>query len=186
MITNMTKQKEYFDLSLDSLRILGKWTAVCSEQALPIYEAVNPNDPRPQAAIAGIREFAIGGKRVAALRKLSMDAYRAALETEDKAASAAAQSASLAAASAYTHPLVDAAQTKHIVGPAAYAAQALEINAGNIPDASDEFVLWAINQVPEEVCGILMNMPARTEGKTRLDKLMFDLDQGLRKKFSTE
>ena len=31
----------------------------------------------------------------------------------------------MAAASAYTHPLADVQQTKHIVGPAAYAALAL-------------------------------------------------------------
>jgi hypothetical protein len=57
-----------------------------------------------------------------------MDAYRSAQEMD--AASAAAQSASLAASSAYTHLLVDVAQTKHIVDPAAYAALAMEIKAG--------------------------------------------------------
>ena len=111
-----------------------------------------------------------------------MDAYRAARENEHAAASAAAQSASLAAASAYTHPLVDVKQTKHIVGPAAYAALAVEINSGNSPLAGDEFIRWAIEQVPIEVCTILLNMPARTEGKSRLDQLMFDLDKGLRNK----
>ena len=54
----MNNQKEYFDLSLDSLRMLGKWAADCAEQVLPIYEAAIPNDGRPREAIAGIYEFA--------------------------------------------------------------------------------------------------------------------------------
>ena len=180
---SMTKQKEYFDLSVDSLRFLGKWAADCAERVLPIYEAVNPTDIRPRVAIVGIREFANGGKRAAKLRKLSMDAYRAALEAENAAASAAAQSASLAAASAYTHPLVDVKQTKHIVGPATYAALAMEVKSGNNPEIGNAFVQWAITQAPKEVCEILAHMPARTTGKSRLDQLMLDLDFGLRNKY---
>jgi len=47
-------------------------------------------------------------KRSAKLRVLALDAYRAALETKDLAASAAA--------TADTHPLVDVQQSKHILG----------------------------------------------------------------------
>lgn len=179
----MKKQKVYFELSLASLRILGNWAANCAERALPIYEALNNGDMRPRDAINGIRMFADGGKRAASLRTLAMDAYRAARETQDPAASAAAQAASLAAATAYTHPLVDVQQTKHIVGPAAYAALAVEIKNNNNPQFGDNEVRRAIEQVQEEVCQILLNMPARTEGKSRLDKLMYDLDCGLRKKY---
>jgi hypothetical protein len=110
----MTKQKEYFELPIESLRILGKWTADCAERVLAIYEELNHGDSRPRDAINGIRSFSAGGKRQAKLRVLALDAYRASLETKDLAASAAAQAASLAAASAFTHPLVDIQQTKHI------------------------------------------------------------------------
>src|SRR5512138_2380949 len=123
----MTKQKEYFELQIESLRILGGWAADCAERVLPIYEELNHGDTRPRDAIHGIRIFAEGGKRHAKLRVLALNAYRASLETKDLAASAAAQAASLAAASAFTHPLVDVQQTKHILGPAAYAAFAVEI-----------------------------------------------------------
>ena len=179
----MAKQKEYFELQIDSLRVLGKWAADCAERVLSIYEEVNNNDPRPRDAIKGIRIFSEGGKRLAKLRVLALDAYRAALETKDLAASAAAQAASLAAASAYTHPLVDVKQTKHILGPTAYAALAIEIKNNNDPVFGKDETRWAIGHAPKEICEILLKMPNRTEGKSRIDKIMYDLDVGLRKKY---
>lgn len=179
----MTRQKEYFDLPMESLRILGAWAADCAEKVLPIYEELNTGDTRPRDAIKGIRIFSEGGKRHASLRVLALEAYRASLETKDPAASAAAQAASLAAASAFTHPLVDVQQTKHILGPAAYAAFAIEIRNNNDPIFGNDAVRWAIDHVQKEVCEILLKMPKRTEGKSRLDRLMYDLDVGLRSKY---
>ena len=179
----MTKQKIYFDLEIDSLRVLGKWAADCADRVLPIFEAFDHDDVRPQKAIKGIRIFAEGGKRQATLRRLAMDAYRAALETSNPAASAAAQAASLAASSAFTHPLVDVQQTKHILGPAAYAALAVEISHENNPQFGQAEVRWAIDHVQQEICEILLNMPKREPGKSRVDQLMLDLDFGLRDKY---
>ena len=179
----MQKPKEYFELSIESLRILGRWAADCAERALPIYEDLNNGDTRPRDAINGIRVFADGGNRNAKLRVLAMDAYRASHETKDLAASAAAQAASLAAATAYTHPLVDVQQTKHILGPAAYAALAIEIKKNNDPKYGNDEVHWAIDHVQNEICEILLKMPGRAEGKSRLDKMMYDLDIGLRNKY---
>ncbi len=178
----MQKQKEYFELGMESLRILGDWAADCAERALPIYERLNQADSRPRDAINGIRTFAGGGDRTAKLRVLAMDAYRASRETNDPAASAAAQAASLAAASAYTHPLVDVQQTKHILGPAAYAALAIEIAQGGDPQYGDAEVRRAIGHAQQEVCWMLQKMPGRTAGKSRLEQLMYDLDGGLRNK----
>ena len=178
----MTKHKEYFELSLASLRILGSWAADCAERALPIYEEWIPEDTRPRAAIQGIRVFAGGGIRDAKLRVLALDAYRASLETKDLAASAAAQAASLAAATAYTHPLVVVQQTKHILGPAAYAALAIEIKHDNDPQSGNDEVQWAVEHVQKEICEILRKMPRRAEGKSRLDRIMLDLDRALRSK----
>ena len=179
----MKKQKEYFELSIESLRVLGRWAADCAERALPIYEELHNGDTRPHDAINGIRVFAAGEKRKAKLRVLALDAYRASRETKDLAASAAAQAASLAAATAYTHPLADIQQTKHIVGPAAYAALAIEIKKHNDPQVGNDEVRWAIDHVQNEICEILLNMPGRGEGKSRLDKIMYDLDRGLRNKY---
>jgi len=181
----MKKQKAYFELNIESLRILGRWAADCAERALLIYEELNHGDTRPRDAIHGIRVFAddCAVKRNAKLRVLALDAYRAALETKDLAASAAAQAASLAAATAYTHPLVDVQQTKHILGPAAYAALAIEIKNNNDPKYGNDEVGWAIDHVQIEICEILLKMPGRAEGKSRLDKIMYDLDIGLRNKY---
>lgn len=179
----MKKQKEYFELPMESLRILGRWAADCAWRALPVFEASSVGDARPRDAIHGIRAFAEGGKRTARLRVLALDAYRASLETKDPGASAAARAASLAAASAYTHPLVDVQQTTHILGPAAYAALAIEISKNDAPRCGDEELRRAIEEVPSEVCAILSHMPGRAEGNTRLDRMLYTLDRGLREKY---
>ena len=176
----MSQKSNYFTLSLDSLRSLGSWAADCAERALSVYETHPDSDSRPRAAMEGIRVFANGGKRTAQLRSLALSALSAAREASDPAAAAAARAAGLAASSAYTHPLVDVQQTKHIVGPAAYAALALELNQGGDPNIGDDEVRWAIEHVPSEVREVLLHMPARQAGNSRLDNLLYELDAGIR------
>lgn len=174
-------ESKYFPLSLESLRALGGWAADCAERALNIYEAYSGEDPRPREAIGGIRAFAAGGARTARLRTLALAAYAAALEATDPAASAAANAACLAASSAYTHPLADIHQTKHILGPAAYAALALELGNPEDIGIGDREIRWAIERVPQEAREILLHMPARNLGTgNRLDRLMYDLDSSIR------
>ena len=167
-------------LSLDMLRALGGWAADCAERALPVYEARPNADDRPRAAIAGIRVFANGERRTAQLRSLALAAMAAAREIGDPAAAAAARAAGLAASSAYTHPLADVQQTKHIVGPGAYAALALELEHGSDSSIGAGEIQWALAHVPPEVGEILRQMPARQAGKSRLDGLMYELDAGIR------
>lgn len=176
----MTREASYFSLNLEALRSLGHWAADCAALALPIYEGHVSGDARPRAAIEGIRLFAGGGKRTAHLRTLALSAYAAAREANDPAAAAAARAAGLAASSAYTHPLVDVQQTKHIVGPAAYAALAFELNEGGGSAAGDAAIAWAIAHVPPEVRAVLQQMPARKSGASRLDSLFYQLDRGIR------
>lgn len=170
----------YFTLTLESLRALGAWAADCAERALPIYEGHAGSDSRPRAAIEGIRVFAGGGKRTAQLRTLALSAYAAAREAGDPAAAAAARAAGSAAASAYTHPLAHVQQTKHILGPAAYAALALELDHAGDPGAGDREVRWAIEHVTPEVREILLQMPARQAPNSRLDTILYELDAGIR------
>lgn len=177
----MARDAKYFSLSLEALRALGSWAADCAERALPIYEQQAEADSRPRAALEGIRVFAAGGKRTTQLRTLALAAMAAAREAGDPAAAAAARAAGLAASSAYTHPLVDVQQTKHIVGPAAYAALALELHQGGDQAIGDREVRWAIEHVTSEVRVILLQMPAREMGKTRLDNLMYQVDAGIRR-----
>ena len=176
----MNRDPVYFPLSLESLRVLGSWAADCAERVLPVYEKFAPSDSRPRAAIEGIRVFAGGGKRTAQLRTLALSAFAAAREASDPAAAAAARAAGLAASSAYTHPLADVQQTKHILGPAAYAALALELAHGGDSAIADRELHWAIEHVPPEVVELLLQMPARSTGKSRLDQLLYALDAGIR------
>jgi hypothetical protein len=176
----MGSESKYFTLSLESLRALGSWTANCAERALPVFEKHVDSDTRPRSAIEGIRVFAGGGKRTAQLRSLALLAFSASREADHPAAAAAARAAGLAAASAYTHPLANVNQTKHIVGPAAYAALALELDHSGDPDIAESEVRWAIEHVPSEVRDVLLQMPSRQTGNSRLDKILYELDSGIR------
>lgn len=175
----MDRAHEYFTLTLESLRAIGGWAADCAERALPVYEEHAAPDTRPRDAIDGIREFAAGGRRTARLRTLALAAHAAAREAGHPAAAAAARAAGSAAASAYTHPLVDVHQTKHIVGAAAYAALALELESGD-PGAADAEVLRAVGDAPPEASQVLRQMPAREPGARRLETLLYELDAGVR------
>jgi len=176
----MDRESQYFTLTLESLRAIGGWAADCAARALAVFETRAGLDARPRAAIEGIREFAGGGKRTARLRALAVEANAAAREVGDPAAAAAARAAGLAAASAFTHPLADVQQTKHIVGPAAYAALALELDHAGDPGVGDVEVRWAIAHAPSEVRAALLQMPARQAGQTRLETLLYELDAGIR------
>lgn len=176
----MDRESKYFTLSLDSLRVVGAWAADCAERALPLYEMRTDSDPRPRAAIEGIREFAAGGRRLARLRTLALAAHAAAREAGDPVGAAAARAAGSAAASAYTHPLVDVHQTKHIVGAAAYAALAIELHHAGDRSVGDGEVRRAIEGAPPEARDVLLQMPAREPGKSRLDTLLYELDAGIR------
>ncbi len=176
----MARESRYFPLRLESLRVLGSWAADCAERALPVFEQQAASDSRPRAAIEGIRVFAGGGRRTAQLRTLALSAHAAARESGHPAAAAAARAAGLAAASAYTHPLADVHQTKHIVGSAAYAARALELaHPGDIHIGEDE-IRRAIEHAPPEVRDILRQMPSRQTGNSRLEKILYALDAGIR------
>ena len=176
----MDPESRYFTLTLESLRAIGGWAADCAAHALPVFEAHAVSDIRARAAIEGAREFAGGGKCAARLRTLAMQAHAAAREVGDPAAAAAARAAGFAAASAYTHPLRDVHQTKHVVGAAAYAALALELDDGGGSRVGDAEVRWAIEHAPLEACEVLLEMPARQPGKSRLDTLLYELDAGTR------
>lgn len=176
----MDSGPKYFELSMGSLRAIALWSAECAERALPVFERRAGEDSRPQVAIAGAREFAAGGRRTAGLRTLAVAAHAAAREIDDPAAAAAARAAGTAAAAAYTHPLADVHQTKHVVGAAAYAAYALELAHGSGPEVADREIGWALEHAPAEVREVLRQMPAREPGGSRLDRLLYELDAGLR------
>ena len=179
----MTSKKEYFEIKIEELQSLGKWAADCAERALTIYESIENEDSRLRNAINGIRDFSSSGKRTTHLRKLALDAYRASLETKDMAASAAAQSASLAASSAYTHPFKDINQSKHILGAAVYSAFAIEQYKKSGQNIGDSEIELAIGNATFEIAGLLNKMPIHEVGTKRIDQLFYALDSGIRNRF---
>ncbi len=97
-----------------------RYAAACARTALNLFEDEHPQDLRPREAIETAEAFAVGGKRVAALRTAAWAAHRAAREAGSPQAQDAARAAADAAASAYLHPLADAQQVKHVLGSAAH------------------------------------------------------------------
>jgi hypothetical protein len=167
-------------LTLDDLRLVGAWAADCAERVLPLFEDAAPTDLRPRGALAGIRGFAAGGRRTAALRSQAMAAHAAARDVDDPAATAAARAAGLAAAVAYTHPLRTLDQGRHLLGPAVYAARAHELAAGEDPAAGEAELHWAIEHTSPEVREVVGRWPPRDPGRSRLDRLYHRLDAALR------
>lgn len=165
-------------LSLDDLRVVGLWVAGCAERVLPVFEDAAPTDCRPREAIAGIRDFALGGRRLARLRVQALAALSAAREVDDAGAKAAARSACQAASAAYTHPLASVDQGRHILAPAVYAALAREAKGG--ADAGDEEIGWAVASSSVHLREILMRFPAQVPGRTTLARRYFDLESRLR------
>lgn len=171
---------EAITLSLDDRRLLGRWAADCAERVLPLFEAKTPSDARPREALAGIREFARGGKRTVHLRSVALAALAAAREVDDPAAIAAARSAGFAASTAYTKALAGPHHAKHALGPAVYAALAREQATGGGPEAGDAEIQWAIRHASSAVRDIVSRWPARAPERTRLSTLFYLLDAGLR------
>lgn len=175
----MNREPDAIALSQDDLRAAGLWALGCVERALSVFEAHAPSDSRPREAVEGLKAFANGGKRTAQLRALGWAAW-AAREVGDPAAAAAARAASLAAAIAYTHPLATPHQTNHTLGPAAYAALALELAAGGDPNVGDAEVRRAVELASPQVRDLVGRMARPGGGRGRLGALLHQLDAGLR------
>lgn len=175
----MSDKAETIELTQDELRAVASWAADCAERALSIFESHAPDDPRPRAALDGAREFAAGATRSAHLRSLVWASYAAAKQAPP-AAGAAARAAGVAAGVAYTHPIAQSTQTKHILGPAVYAAMARELDAGCETAVGDEEIRWAASSAPAEVRALLRRFPVHGFGSSRMDALYSALDQALR------
>ena len=172
-------KKEYFNIELEDLQYLAKWCAECAQRTIYIYEKIIEDDLRPRKAIEGILEFVESGKRTNILRKLALDAYRSSIETKNEAACASARAASLAAASAYTHPFKDINQARHILGPAAFSILASELytTSSGISKIEMETAICSVNN---SVIQLLKKMPSQRTGKKRIDELYYQLDQKIR------
>jgi hypothetical protein len=168
-------------LDNEDLRHIALWAADCAGRSLPVFEAKAPNDARPREAIAAARAFARSGMRTANLRKVAWAALAAARDVGDAAAAAGARAACAAAGAAYTHPIATPHQVNHILGPAAYSAQAIALGAADEAGVSEAEIRWAIKQASPAIRNIVRRFPERAPGKGQLGKLLYELDIGLRR-----
>ena len=178
-------------LSMPDLRAVTWFAAECAHEVLPIFEAAQPGDGRPRAAIDAAREFARGGKRGKVLRDTAWAALKAAGEADAAAAGDAgrvaagagdaARAAMAAAGAAYLHPLARATQVKHILGSAGHAARAAELVAGDEPQVGAEHVERVLGRVTPEVVDVLSRYPVAPAGGGRVGELIRALDAALRR-----
>ncbi|WP_271404721.1 putative immunity protein [Kocuria palustris] len=115
-----------FDLSMEDLRAVAAFNLACALQVIDLFEAVKPHDARPRDALVAAENFVRGGPRSRAQRISAPAAHRASRQVIG-AASHAAMPAGDAAASAYLHPLADAAQVGHILRGPSHCVLALEM-----------------------------------------------------------
>lgn len=171
------------DLSQSELREGAGFAAACARSAVAIFERERPDDSRPRAAIDAAQAFADGAKRTKALRDSAWAAQRAAQEARDAgqaAASEAARAALAAGGAAFLHPLAKASQVKHILGSAAHAARAFELDAGDDPAVGVNHIAQARILATPVVVDVLRRYPAVPGGGGRVGELLRQLDESLR------
>jgi hypothetical protein len=177
----MANPAETIELTLDELRAVTAFAVHCATPALVIFEGAMPDDDRPRAAIAAGWAFAQGGRRNKLIRDcawLALSAHAQARDAGLPAAAAAARAAVVACSSAYLHPLAQATQVKHILGAAAYAAEAFEL-AGN-PATGVTHLVTAEALAGPVVRDVLRRYPPAPTGGGRGGEIMRDLDRRLR------
>jgi hypothetical protein len=171
------------ELNMAELREIAGYAVACAEPALAIFERERPDDRRPRAAIEAARAFAEGAKRTKAIRDSAWAAQRAYQDTRDAgqaAASDAARAAVAAASAAFLHPLAKATQVLHILGSAAHAARAFELDAGDDREVGADYIQKATALAGPIVVDVLTRYPNAPSGRGRAGELLRTLDTMLR------
>lgn len=163
-------------LDIEDLREVAAYAAEYAADVLHIFERSRPSDFRPRDAISAARSFARGGMRTKLLRDAAWAALRAARQSENAAAEQAARAAMSAASAAYLHPLARPTQVRHILGAAAHAARASELDAGDIRLAGAD----ASRRATPKLVEILCRYPSASAGGGRVGELVRSFDQILR------
>jgi hypothetical protein len=125
-------------------RLLALWAATCAEHVLPLFESVQPSDPRPRQAIQQIRAWTRGEIRMSESRASGGHAMAAA-----RPLSGAARHAAYAAGQAGVVAHVAA----HELGAAAYAIKAAQAAApkGEGDRAGRLECCWQREQLPDAI-----------------------------------
>ena len=166
-------------LSQEELQALAAFSVMCAERVLPLFERDMPGDMRPRTAIEAASAFVSHGRRSNDLRIKGLAAYKASRQAKTPVAVQVAEAATQTIGAAYLHPLFDARQVKHILGAAAYAAYAVELDRGT-ESASDEYLSWVLQHTPTTVISVLKRYPPAPNGGGRAGALLRLLDTKLR------
>lgn len=159
-------------LSETDRRILAVWAADCAGRTLRLFEQQAPLDPRPQAAVNGLRAFARGEMRIGPMRKLSVRAHAAAREVDQSAAVAAARAAGQAAATAH--------MAAHARGASANAVKAAGLAAPDADTAAAAELDWQVRHATAAVIGVLRRLPPPERSAGLLGRPIGELHARLR------
>ncbi len=131
-------------------QLLAVWAADCAEHVLPLFELVQPADPRPRQAIELARAWARGEVSMTESRNAAGHAQAAA-----RALSGAARHAAFAAGQAAAVAHVAA----HELGAAAYAIKAVRASApGQEGESAGRLeCLWQRQQLPEAIRDLVLD-----------------------------
>ena len=131
-------------------RLLAVWAAACAEHVLPLFESVQPADPRPRQAIELARAWTRGEVGMSQARAAAGHAQAAARHL-----SGAARHAAFAAGQAAAVAHVAA----HELGAAAYAIKAVRAAAskGEAESAGRLECLWQRAQLPEAIRALVLD-----------------------------
>jgi hypothetical protein len=127
-------------------RALAVWAADCAEHVLPLFEASQPQDPRPRLAIEAARAWARSELPMMSARAAgghAMGAARPLTGAPRFAAYAAGQAACVAHVAA------------HDLGAAAYAIKAVRAADGD--DAGSAEREWQRQQLPSNVRALVLD-----------------------------
>jgi hypothetical protein len=181
---NAADEKLLIELSMAELREITRYAATCAEPSLAIFERERPDDGRPRAAIDAAQTFVQGAMRTKAIRDNAWAAHRAYQEARDvgqAAASEAARAAVAAASAAFLHPLAKATQVLHILGPAAHAARAFELEAGDDHTVGADYIEKTEDLAGPVVLSVLTRYPSAPSGRGRVGAVVRGLDASLRR-----
>src|SRR5215212_11546917 len=130
-------------------QLLALWAAACAEHVLPLFESVQPSDPRPRQAIEQARAWARGEIKMAESRTAAGHAQAAARDLRG-AARHAAYAAGQAAAVGHV--------AAHELGAAAYAIRAVRAAAeADGENAGRRECEWQRAQLPDEIRELVLD-----------------------------
>lgn len=176
----MTTGISRIELSVQDLRAVARYSAECAQESLAFFEASDPDDRRPRAAMEAAWTFVEGAARTKVQRTSALAAHAAAREATTEVAREAARAAGHAAGAAYLHPLARSTQVRHILGAAAFAAHASELAAGGDRSVGAAQIEHARQKATPALVAVLRRYPTAPSSGNRVTELMSALDTALR------